>query len=192
MPSLPGGHLQGVLRHPCAPGRQPDVGRGRVARPDRPERRRQDHADERHRGRCPAGQRRDASSTGRPTAADPAPASVSASRSSTRSSTSSPICRSRRTSSSTDFRIAGSARSPYRPGGHLVRTLAAGAGRPRPRARNAGRSAVAGERQLVEIAKALQLDARIIIFDEPTTSLTARETDRLFSLIERLREPACR
>ena len=29
-----------------------------------------------------------------------------------------------------------------------------------------------GERQLVEVAKALQLDARIIIFDEPTTSLT--------------------
>ena len=44
-----------------------------------------------------------------------------------------------------------------------------------------------GERQLVEVAKALQLDARIIIFDEPTTSLTARETERLFDLIERLR-----
>ena len=39
-----------------------------------------------------------------------------------------------------------------------------------------------GERQLVEIAKALQLDARVIIFDEPTTSLTARETERLFGL----------
>ena len=38
-----------------------------------------------------------------------------------------------------------------------------------------------GERQLVEVAKALQLDARIIIFDEPTTSLTARETERLFA-----------
>ena len=45
-----------------------------------------------------------------------------------------------------------------------------------------------GERQLVEVAKALQLDASIIIFDEPTTSLTARETDRLFALIEQLRE----
>lgn len=44
-----------------------------------------------------------------------------------------------------------------------------------------------GERQLVEIAKALGLDARIIIFDEPTTSLTAREVERLFSMIERLR-----
>ncbi len=45
-----------------------------------------------------------------------------------------------------------------------------------------------GERQLVEIAKALGADARIVIFDEPTTSLTARETDRLFAQIERLRE----
>jgi ribose transport system ATP-binding protein len=45
-----------------------------------------------------------------------------------------------------------------------------------------------GERQLVEVAKALELDARIIIFDEPTTSLTARETERLFSLIDRLRQ----
>jgi ribose transport system ATP-binding protein len=44
-----------------------------------------------------------------------------------------------------------------------------------------------GERQLVEIAKALGADARIVIFDEPTTSLTARETERLFARIERLR-----
>ncbi len=45
----------------------------------------------------------------------------------------------------------------------------------------------AGERQLVEIAKALSLDARLIILDEPTTSLTARETARLFALMARLR-----
>jgi ABC-type sugar transport system ATPase subunit len=36
-----------------------------------------------------------------------------------------------------------------------------------------------GERQLVEIAKALYLDAALIILDEPTTSLTTRETDEL-------------
>lgn len=45
----------------------------------------------------------------------------------------------------------------------------------------------AGERQLVEVAKALSIDARLIIFDEPTTSLTERETARLFDLIARLR-----
>ena len=44
-----------------------------------------------------------------------------------------------------------------------------------------------GERQLVEIAKALSVGAEIIIFDEPTTSLTTRETDRLFHLIGQLR-----
>lgn len=44
-----------------------------------------------------------------------------------------------------------------------------------------------GERQLVEIAKALLADARIIILDEPTTSLTNRETERLFALLRQLR-----
>lgn len=46
----------------------------------------------------------------------------------------------------------------------------------------------AGEQQLVEIAKALSVDARVIIFDEPTTSLTNQETDRLFTLIGTLQK----
>jgi ribose transport system ATP-binding protein len=45
-----------------------------------------------------------------------------------------------------------------------------------------------GERQLVEVTKALHLNAKLVIFDEPTTSLTPRETARLFALIRRLRE----
>lgn len=44
-----------------------------------------------------------------------------------------------------------------------------------------------GERQLVEIAKALHNEARLVIFDEPTTSLTPRETERLFDVIGRLK-----
>jgi ribose transport system ATP-binding protein len=43
------------------------------------------------------------------------------------------------------------------------------------------------ERQLVEIAKALSLDARLIIMDEPTSSLTASETERLLATVKRLR-----
>ncbi|MBN2507989.1 MAG: sugar ABC transporter ATP-binding protein [Verrucomicrobia bacterium] len=45
----------------------------------------------------------------------------------------------------------------------------------------------AGEQQLVEIAKALSLDARLMIFDEPTTSLTRQETERLFARMGQLR-----
>jgi ribose transport system ATP-binding protein len=39
------------------------------------------------------------------------------------------------------------------------------------------------QRQLVEIAKALSLDARLVIMDEPTSSLTASETARLLDVI---------
>ena len=46
----------------------------------------------------------------------------------------------------------------------------------------------AGERQLLEIARGLAVEARIFIFDEPTSSLTAREAARLFDIIRRLRE----
>jgi ribose transport system ATP-binding protein len=45
-----------------------------------------------------------------------------------------------------------------------------------------------GERQLLEIARGLSSEARVLILDEPTSSLSAAETARLFVIIRRLRE----
>jgi ribose transport system ATP-binding protein len=45
-----------------------------------------------------------------------------------------------------------------------------------------------GEQQMVEIAKALRDEMRVLILDEPTASLTDRETDHLFALIGRLKQ----
>jgi ribose transport system ATP-binding protein len=45
-----------------------------------------------------------------------------------------------------------------------------------------------GARQLVEIARALAAEARVVILDEPTTSLAAPEAERLFALVRRLRD----
>ena len=50
----------------------------------------------------------------------------------------------------------------------------------------------AAQRQLVEIAKALALKANLIIFDEPTASLSPSEVERLFDVIARLESRAMR
>ncbi|HSI60456.1 MAG TPA: sugar ABC transporter ATP-binding protein, partial [Ideonella sp.] len=44
------------------------------------------------------------------------------------------------------------------------------------------------QRQLLEIAKALSSESRIVIMDEPTATLTPRETGRLLQIIRRLRD----
>ena len=44
-----------------------------------------------------------------------------------------------------------------------------------------------GQQQLVEIAKALSLEARILIMDEPTSSLSQLEAERLFGVVQGLR-----
>jgi ribose transport system ATP-binding protein len=43
------------------------------------------------------------------------------------------------------------------------------------------------EQQLVEIARALHTDAKILVMDEPTTALSSRETEKLFKLVKQLR-----
>jgi ribose transport system ATP-binding protein len=46
------------------------------------------------------------------------------------------------------------------------------------------------ERQLVELAKALSIDARVLLLDEPTSALSDREARRLFEIIAELRRQA--
>jgi ribose transport system ATP-binding protein len=43
------------------------------------------------------------------------------------------------------------------------------------------------QQQVVEIAKALSLDARIIVMDEPSATLTLQEVDRLFAIVKELK-----
>jgi ribose transport system ATP-binding protein len=50
------------------------------------------------------------------------------------------------------------------------------------------RHLIVAEKQLVEIAKALARNARLLIMDEPTASLTPGETEALFKLMSRLHE----
>ncbi|MHB8278431.1 MAG: sugar ABC transporter ATP-binding protein [Candidatus Humimicrobiaceae bacterium] len=45
----------------------------------------------------------------------------------------------------------------------------------------------AAQKQLVEIAKALSFDAKLIVMDEPTSSLTTNEIDKLFEIVKKLK-----
>lgn len=45
-----------------------------------------------------------------------------------------------------------------------------------------------GQQQMVEICKALMVDAKVIIMDEPTAALTERETENLFKVMKALRK----
>jgi ribose transport system ATP-binding protein len=49
-----------------------------------------------------------------------------------------------------------------------------------------GRLSIA-DRQVVEIARALVFDAKVIVFDEPTSSLTRHDVEKLFGVIDRLK-----
>ncbi|CAH0536092.1 ribose ABC transporter ATP-binding protein RbsA [Vibrio marisflavi] len=48
-----------------------------------------------------------------------------------------------------------------------------------------------GEQQMVEIAKALSFESKVIIMDEPTDALTDTETESLFKVINELRDQGC-
>jgi len=85
-------------------------------------------------------------------------------------------------------------REPRRPGGFVDWTamyaraddLLRGLGLPIDPRRRLGTLTVA-EQQLVEIAKALSVEADLVIMDEPTAALTVEETERLFRFIRDLR-----
>ena len=47
------------------------------------------------------------------------------------------------------------------------------------------------QRQMVEIAKAVSYNAKVIVFDEPTSSLTETEVEHLFRIINMLRDRGC-
>jgi rhamnose transport system ATP-binding protein len=55
---------------------------------------------------------------------------------------------------------------------------------PRTKARNLS----VAQQQMVEIARALSVNARVLIMDEPTSSLTSNEVDELFRITRKLRE----
>jgi D-xylose transport system ATP-binding protein len=70
----------------------------------------------------------------------------------------------------------------YRRAGQLLEDLRLKVD-PRTPVRNLG----IGQQQLVEIAKALSQNARILVLDEPTAALTGSEVETLFGILERLR-----
>ncbi len=47
------------------------------------------------------------------------------------------------------------------------------------------------KQQMVEIAKALSTNAKVLIMDEPTSALTEKEIEELFNIIRRLRDSGC-
>jgi ribose transport system ATP-binding protein len=66
-------------------------------------------------------------------------------------------------------------------------TLLARVGLPASRASARVESLPPGEKQLVEIARALGTEVRVLIMDEPTSSLTQKETEQLYEVIDGLK-----
>ena len=111
---------------------------------------------------------------------------VSASRSSSRNSPSFPISTSRRTSFlgasfAAACRVSSTARGSMREARRVLDMIGFDID-PRTPVHTLG----VAQQQMVEIAKALSQDARILVMDEPTAALSDRETERLFAIIRRL------
>ncbi|MDX1924929.1 MAG: sugar ABC transporter ATP-binding protein [Pirellulaceae bacterium] len=73
-----------------------------------------------------------------------------------------------------------------RPQRELVASILKQLGHPDLKPNRPVRSLSIGAKQLVEIARALASNARVMIFDEPTSSLPKQDVDRLFSIIQQL------
>jgi ribose transport system ATP-binding protein len=71
--------------------------------------------------------------------------------------------------------------------GEKAEALLARVGLPASRANTRVESLPPGEKQLVEIARALGTDVRLLIMDEPTSSLTQKETEQLYLVIDALK-----
>ena len=110
-----------------------------------------------------------------------------ASPSSTRSPRCSPTSRSRRTSSWAASRSAAGAGSTAARSNAAAAELFARLGVPIDPERPARGLSIA-DQQIVEIAKALSLDARVIVMDEPTAALSGVEVERLFAVARSLRD----
>lgn len=52
-------------------------------------------------------------------------------------------------------------------------------------------SLAVSKQQMVEIAKALSMDAKVLIMDEPTSALTSKEINDLFAIIKKLKSEGC-
>ena len=109
-------------------------------------------------------------------------------RSSSRSSTSCRSAPSRRTSSSAASRPGAAWSTSARwSGARASCSSEVGVDRTSARGRWSASLSTA-QQQIVEIVKALSLDARILVMDEPTAALAEHEVEVLFSLLRRLRE----
>ena len=97
-----------------------------------------------------------------------------------------PTCRSRRTSCSAWSGPAWGCPPRRSTAGSWPRPSACWTTRRSDPSARSGRLSV-GAQQLVEVARALVSEARVIIFDEPTSSLAEHDAARLFAVVRRLR-----